>query len=169
MKVINTVFLAESVMTRSNILVMVSHPKSEAERKSQSPFSKLGRIGGQTIRGWLRHAVEKLLLQNGISVCHPLCTISITADRNKDYFRNDLLRGYHPRGECSDDTREWAILPQCPSNGLSKLYPHFYTTWERRKYHSIGCEDQTFAELLCTIGSWTVALATLEEFAAFLA
>ncbi|MHA1651753.1 MAG: hypothetical protein ACTSYB_16290 [Candidatus Helarchaeota archaeon] len=48
----------------------------------------------------MRHAVEKLLLQNGISVCHPLSTISITADRNKDYFRNDLLKGYHPRGEC---------------------------------------------------------------------
>ncbi|MHA1650293.1 MAG: hypothetical protein ACTSYB_08870 [Candidatus Helarchaeota archaeon] len=61
------------------------------------------------------------------------------------------------------------IRSQCPSKGLSKLYPHFYTTWERRKYHSIGGEDQTFAELLCTIGSWTVALATLEEFVAFLA
>ncbi|MHA1650101.1 MAG: hypothetical protein ACTSYB_07890 [Candidatus Helarchaeota archaeon] len=44
--------------------------------------------------------MEKLLLQHGVSVCHPLSTISITADRNKDYFKNDLALGYHPRGEC---------------------------------------------------------------------
>ncbi|MHA1651755.1 MAG: hypothetical protein ACTSYB_16300 [Candidatus Helarchaeota archaeon] len=68
-----------------------------------------------------------------------------------------------------DLTREWALLPHCPSKGLSKLYPNFYTIWERRKYQSVGGEHQTFAELLCTIGSWTVALATLEEFVAFLA
>ncbi len=67
-----------------------------------------------------------------------------------------------------DTTREWAILPRCRS-GLSKIYPKFYTTWERRKYQSVGGEHQTFAELLSTIGSWTVALATLEEFMAFLA
>ena len=103
MKVINTVFLAESVTTRSNLLVMITHPKNESERKKQAPFSKLGRIGGQTLRGWLRHAMEKLLLQNGISVCHPLSTISITADRNKDYFKNDLALGYHPRGSCQSE------------------------------------------------------------------
>ncbi|MHA1650408.1 MAG: hypothetical protein ACTSYB_09445 [Candidatus Helarchaeota archaeon] len=68
-----------------------------------------------------------------------------------------------------DAKMEWALLPQCQSEGLSKLYPKFYMTWERRKYQSIGGEHQTFAELLCTIGSWTVALATLEEFVAFLA
>jgi len=67
-----------------------------------------------------------------------------------------------------DASREWAILPQCPTKGLSKLYPKFYTTWERRKYQSIGGEHQTFGELLSTIGSWSVALATLEEFIAFL-
>jgi len=66
-----------------------------------------------------------------------------------------------------DATREWAILPQCPSNGLSKLYPKFYTTWDRRKDQSIGGDHQTFAELLSTIGSWTAALATLEEFIAY--
>ena len=100
MKIINTVFLAESVTTRSNLLVMITHPKNEADRKKQAPFSKLGRIGGQTLRGWVRHAMEKLLLQHGVSVCHPLSEISITADRNKDYFQNDIALGYHPRGAC---------------------------------------------------------------------
>jgi len=68
-----------------------------------------------------------------------------------------------------DATRKWAILPQCPSKGLSKLYPQFYVTWERRKYQSMGGEHQTFSELLSTIGSWSVALATLEEFIALYA
>ena len=68
-----------------------------------------------------------------------------------------------------DATWEWALLPHCQSEGLPKLYPKFYMTWERRKYQSLGGEHQIFAELLCTIGSWTVALATLEEFVAFLA
>ena len=65
-----------------------------------SPFAKLGRVAGQTIRGWLRHAMETILIQQGISVCHPLSALSVTADRNKDYFKNDLALGYHPRGEC---------------------------------------------------------------------
>ncbi len=68
-----------------------------------------------------------------------------------------------------DASREWAILPQCPSKELSKIYQKFYMTWDRRKYQNIGGEHQIFAELLSTIGSWTVALATLEEFMAFLA
>ena len=66
-----------------------------------------------------------------------------------------------------DATRKWAILPNCQAKGLSKLYPKFYTTWDRRKDQSIGGEHQIFAELLSTIGSWTAALATLEEFIAF--
>lgn len=100
MKIIDTVFLAESVTTRSNTLVLITNAKNEADRKKQSPFAKIGRIGGQSIKGWLRHAMAKLLLSNGISVCHPLNRISATAERNKEYFETDLALGYHSRGEC---------------------------------------------------------------------
>jgi len=100
MKTIETVFLAESVTTRSNYLVMITNAKNEADRKKQSPFTKIGRVGGQTIKGWIRHAMTKLLISNGISVCHPLSRISVTADRNKTAFEKDLAVGYHPRGEC---------------------------------------------------------------------
>lgn len=103
MKVVETVFLAEAVTTRANHLVMVTNPKSEADRKKMSPFAKIGRIGGQTIRGWVRHAMEKLLLSHGISVCHPLSTLSVTADRNKEYFARDVALGYHPRGACKEE------------------------------------------------------------------
>ena len=47
MKMIETVFLAESVTTRSNNLVMITNPKNEVDRKKQSPFAKIGRVGGQ--------------------------------------------------------------------------------------------------------------------------
>jgi hypothetical protein len=100
MRVINYEFLGESVTTRSNNLVMIAKAKNEVDRKKQSPFAKLGRIGGQSIRGWLRHAVEKLLLQNGVSICHPLNTISVTADRTRSHYQEDLAAGYHSRGDC---------------------------------------------------------------------
>ena len=65
-----------------------------------SGFTKLGRISGKTLRGWLRHAMEKLLLKNGVSVCHPLPANTVTNERNKKYYEDDALLGYHPRGAC---------------------------------------------------------------------
>lgn len=103
-KIIQTVLLCESFTNRSNVLVMFSHARNELERKRITPFAKVGRISGQTLRGWLRHAVEKLLLQNGVSVCHPLTRISVTSTRNKKYYNEeDLSLGYHPRGSCSEE------------------------------------------------------------------
>ena len=102
-KVIETAFLGESVTNRSNALVMFTHAKNESERKKQSPFTKVGRIGGQTIKGWIRHAMAKLLISRGVSACHPLLGSSVTSDRNKEYFKSDLAIGYHPRGECKSE------------------------------------------------------------------
>jgi len=110
MKVIKTVFLAESVTTRSNNLVMITHPKNSTERKKMSPYSKVGRVGGQSIRGLLRKGMESLLLENKISVCHPLSKISITGDRNKDYYEEDLSLHYHGRGECTKIDPNGCIL-----------------------------------------------------------
>lgn len=101
-KIISTTLLCESFTNRSNILVMVGHAKNERDRKQTSPFVKVGRVGGQTIRGWIRHAMEKLLISNGVSVCHPISRISATSDRNKEYFKEDLAVGYHSRGDCAD-------------------------------------------------------------------
>lgn len=100
--VIPSILLCESFTNRSNVLVMVGQAKNERDRRQTSPFAKVGRIAGQTIRGWIRHAMEKLLLLNGVSVCHPISKISATSDRNKDYFKRDLVVGYHSRGECAD-------------------------------------------------------------------
>jgi hypothetical protein len=44
------------------------------------------------------------------------------------------------------------------------MYPAFYLTWERRRKESFGGEHQIFDETISSIGSWTVALATIEEF-----
>jgi len=60
--------------------------------------------------------------------------------------------------------REWTILPARSKEGLSKIYPKFYMTWERRRKESFGGEHQVFDETLSSIGSWTVALATIEDF-----
>ena len=62
-----------------------------------------------------------------------------------------------------DEAREWALLPHS-RGGMAKLSPQFYTTWERRTKISFGGDHQIFDELLSTISSWTVALATIEDF-----
>jgi hypothetical protein len=64
-----------------------------------------------------------------------------------------------------DPARTWALLPQ---TGMAKVHRQFYTTWERRIRISFGGEHQILDELLTSIGSWTVALATIEDFFALL-
>ena len=105
-QVIQATLLCESFTNRSNILVMINHAKNERDRKLTSPYAKVGRVSGHTIRGWLRHAMEKLLIESGVSVCHPLPRISVSggnsSKRNREYFTRDLALGYHARGECAD-------------------------------------------------------------------
>lgn len=67
-----------------------------------------------------------------------------------------------------DNIREWAILPDRKEEGMSKINPLFYLTWERRRKQSLGGDHQLVDELLSTIGSWTVALATIEDYFMFL-
>ncbi|MFX1293339.1 MAG: hypothetical protein ACFFD2_00575, partial [Promethearchaeota archaeon] len=100
---IRTTLLCESVTNRSNVLVMITHATNDRDRKQTSPYVKVGRISGQTLRGWIRHAMEKLLISNGVSVCHPISKISATSSRNIHYFKEDLAIGYHSRGECADE------------------------------------------------------------------
>ena len=47
--------------------------------------------------------------------------------------------------------------------------PKFFISWERRQKPSIGDDSQVLDALLCRIGSWTVALAFLEDFQALVA
>lgn len=67
-----------------------------------------------------------------------------------------------------DSVRDWALLPQ-RKDALSKFSPRFYTSWERRQKLSIGGDSQVLDALLSCIGSWTVALAFLEDFQALVA
>ena len=60
-----------------------------------------------------------------------------------------------------DNARTWALLPK---TGMAKVHHQFYTSWERRTRISFGGEHQILDELLTSIGSWTVALATIEDF-----
>jgi len=100
-KFIETTFLAKAVTNRNNPLVMIPVAKNERDRKQTSPFAKLGFISGTTLRGWLRHALEKLLLGHGVSVCHNIPDDSVTAARNKEYYKEDHTLGYHSWGSCA--------------------------------------------------------------------
>ncbi len=60
-----------------------------------------------------------------------------------------------------DENREWAFLP---SEGMSRVFPEFSKTWVRRTKPSIGGEDHVLDGLLSQIGSWSAALATIEDY-----
>ena len=60
-----------------------------------------------------------------------------------------------------DDCREWALIPD---SGMSRVRPKFYETWERRTEPSLGGENRILSSLLLHIGSWSAALAIIEEF-----
>lgn len=103
MKVLECMFLAKAVSNRSINLVMINAPKNDADRKKMTPYAKVGRLGGQSIRGWIRFGLERLLIENGVSPCHPLAENSITGSRNKEYFKEDSSAGYHPRASCASN------------------------------------------------------------------
>jgi hypothetical protein len=62
-----------------------------------------------------------------------------------------------------DSAHEWALLPQ-REDALAKFSPKFYKTWERRQKQIYGGDYQILDALFASIGSWTVALAFLEDF-----
>jgi len=124
-------FIAESICTRTDILVRFNRSQGIEDQKKLSAFTKLGRIPAESIRGWLRHGMEKLLLSFGLSTCHPLPSNTMTSDRNKEVFKDDLSIHYHPRGQCKDkgDCLVYAIFGDLakPSN-LIVPSAYFYPT-----------------------------------------
>ncbi len=102
MKKIEVIFICGSFTSRQDLFVTFGNSHGILDQRKLSGFTKLGRISGKTLRGWLRHGLEKLLLLNDVSVCHPLPSNTIVNERNKKYYKEDLAVGYHPRGECKD-------------------------------------------------------------------
>ena len=100
MKKLRLLFICDEVTTRSDIFVRFNNSKGIEDQRKLSNYTKLGRIPATSIRGWIRHSMESLLIENGISVCHPLNEISVTADKTKAEYQNDLQKGYHSRGSC---------------------------------------------------------------------
>jgi len=98
---------------------------------------------------------------------HILLTCSLYYNFKQGYKLRDLYLCENNSSESpfqiiyQDDARTWAL---CPQKGMAKVHPRFYTTWERRTYISFGGEHQILDELLTSIGSWTVALATIEDY-----
>ena len=95
-------FYGESISTGTDIFVRYNRSQGIEDQKKLSNYVKLGRIPAESIKGWIRHAMEKLLLSLGISVCHPLPSNTMTSDRNKEVYKNDMKLHYHARGECAD-------------------------------------------------------------------
>jgi len=67
-----------------------------------------------------------------------------------------------------DRGRRWSILPKRKKRGLSRIWPKFYHSWDYRKEMSLGGDFRVLAGLFSSIGSWSVALASIEDFHEFL-
>ncbi|MHA1269822.1 MAG: RAMP superfamily CRISPR-associated protein [Candidatus Helarchaeota archaeon] len=100
MKKLNLYFISESISTSTDIYARFNSSKGIQDQKIISSFVKLGRLPSSSIRGWIRHAMEKLLLKHGISICHPLPENVMTAKTNQKRLEADLKLGYHPRASC---------------------------------------------------------------------
>jgi len=61
-------------------------------------------------------------------------------------------------------TREWTLSPNPQSGKLSPVRLLFSNCWDIRLLPSIGGENKILSHLLSCIGSWSAALATIEEF-----
>ncbi|NHI93219.1 MAG: hypothetical protein EAX96_12015 [Candidatus Lokiarchaeota archaeon] len=57
--------------------------------------------------------------------------------------------------------REWALVPE---TGMSRVSLKFNETWDRRVNSKKGGENQVLESLLSFIGSWSAALALIEDF-----
>ena len=63
-----------------------------------------------------------------------------------------------------DAQRQWSLLPLQKARGMSRVWDKFHMTWRRRRRISIGGDQRVLDGLLSSIGSWTMALTTIEDF-----
>ncbi len=110
MKILNFRFLSKSMTFRQDIYTNYQKSQGANDQKSLSNFVKYGRIPASSLKGCLRHGMEKMLLECGISICHPLPQNTITNKRNKEIYEKDLMLGYHPRGACAENGGACPIL-----------------------------------------------------------
>lgn len=62
-----------------------------------------------------------------------------------------------------DSLREWSIRPNRKQDNLSKIHSSFHMSWDRRR-KNYGGDFRFLEDILSSIGSWTVALAMLEDY-----
>ena len=68
-----------------------------------------GIIPSFSLSGWLRHGMEKVMNEQGASVCHP--GESNANFKSGDVYDRDLENGYHPKGSCIDGSNSPSDAP----------------------------------------------------------
>ena len=66
-----------------------------------------------------------------------------------------------------DMEREWSLLP-VKKGGMTRIYPQFFKSWERRTKTSLGGDYKVLDGMLSKMSSWSVALTTIEDFINFI-
>ena len=78
------------------------HHASNGNYEDTDPQNQIGGIiPAFSLSGWLRHGMEKAIIERGGTACHPG---EPNANFRKDgVYNRDLEAGYHQKGECLED------------------------------------------------------------------
>ncbi len=105
---------------------------------------------------------------------HILLTCAIYYNFYNNYKLKDLYLCENVPVDCPfqiiyrDAQREWSLIPHRKTRGMSRVWDKFHKTWMCRRKICIGGEHRVLDGLLSCIGSWTVALTTIDDFGDFL-
>ena len=85
--------------------------RHNASGDNYEPKDAFNQIGGVvmsfSLNGWLRHGMETVLINKGLSVCHP--SEASANLKKKDVYERDLSQGYHEKGSCLEGKKECII------------------------------------------------------------
>ena len=96
------------------------------------------------------------------------CALFFNLDQNyklNEFYLCENLPGASPfQVIYRDGSRTWAILPKRKEEDLTRVHIRFCTSWERRRELIFGGDHRLLAGILSSIGSWSTALAVIEDF-----
>ena len=85
------------------------HHASNGNYDANDPQNQIGGIiPAFSLSGWLRHGMEAVLNDRGGSACHP--GESNANFRKNGVYSRDLDDGYHPKGDCLEDTDDGCVI-----------------------------------------------------------
>ncbi|WP_394740095.1 hypothetical protein [Natronococcus roseus] len=96
------------LVVRDSILTY-RHHTSNTNYEADDPQNQIGGIiPAFSLSGWLRHGMERVVQDWGETACHP--GEANANFRKEDVYERDLDDGYHPKGNCLEETDDGCVV-----------------------------------------------------------